>query len=74
MKSTLLRRPVGASVLYLNEFHHGRYLDRLNAYAFRIPQSVREMAAKVETTPNVHENQVLVLIMQLSAWAKKSNQ
>jgi len=74
MKSTLLRRPVGASILYLNDFHHGRYLQDLNACAEYIPEAVREMAAKVESTPNVHANQVHVAIMQLKEWAKKSKQ
>jgi|DEB0MinimDraft_3_1074331.scaffolds.fasta_scaffold86408_1 hypothetical protein len=72
MKSTLLRRPVGASILYLNDFHHGRYLQDLNACAEHIPEAVREMAAKVESTPNVHANQVHVAIMQLKEWANQS--
>jgi len=30
------------------------------------------MAAKVESTPNVHANQVHVAIMQLKEWANQS--
>jgi len=49
-------------------------LQDLNACAEYIPEAVREMAAKVESTPNVHANQVHVAIMQLKEWAKKSKQ
>ena len=44
VKDNFFSRPVGAAVLYLNDFHHGRRLNDLNRCARLVPSDVKGMA------------------------------
>ena len=39
------KRPVGAAVLYLNDFHHGKRLNDLNRCARLVPDDVKGIAS-----------------------------
>ena len=43
--SNFFSRPVGAAVLYLNDFHHGKRLNDLNRCARLVPDDVKGMAS-----------------------------
>jgi hypothetical protein len=43
--NNFFKRPVGAAVLYLNDFHHGRRLNELNRCARLVPDDVKGMAS-----------------------------
>ena len=45
VKDNFFSRPVGAAVLYLNDFHHGRRLNELNRCARLVPDDVKGMAS-----------------------------
>ena len=44
------KRPVGAAVLFLNDFHHGKRLNDLNRCARLIPDDVKGMASMLSVT------------------------
>ena len=46
------KRPVGAAVLYLNDFHHGKYLSELNRISLHDPEWVRSTAEAVYSSTN----------------------
>ena len=66
---TLMRRPVGASVLVLNEFHHGKYLDVLNRAARLVPDDVKGIARIVANYDNPTPQDVEKFIKNLDEWA-----
>jgi hypothetical protein len=44
------KRPVGAAVLFLNDFHHGKRLNDLNRCARLVPDDVKGMASMLSDT------------------------
>jgi hypothetical protein len=66
---SLMRRPVGASVLVLNDFHHGKYLNVLNRAARLIPDDVRGIARIVANYDNPTPEAVEKFIKNLDEWA-----
>ena len=44
------KRPVGAAVLFLNDFHHGKRLNDLNRCARLVPEDVKGMATMLSVT------------------------
>jgi len=45
LMDNFFKRPVGAAVLFLNDFHHGRRLNDLNRCARLVPKDVQGMAS-----------------------------
>ena len=62
-------KPVGAAVLFLNKFHFGEFLPKLNRAARLVPDDVKGYASIVASTPNVGADNVEVAIRHLSEWA-----
>lgn len=71
---SLMRRPVGASVLVLNDFHHGKYLNVLNRAARLVPDDVKGIARIVANYDNPTPEAVEVFIKNLDAWATDAEQ
>lgn len=46
------KRPVGAAVLYLNDFHFGKHLSKLNRISLHDPEWVRSTAEAVYSSTN----------------------
>ena len=44
------KRPVGAAVLFLNDFHFGKHLNDLNRCARLVPDDVKGMATMLSVT------------------------
>ena len=44
------KRPVGAAVLFLNDFHFGKRLNDLNRCARLVPKDVKGMASMLSPT------------------------
>ena len=72
VKDNFFQRPVGAAVLYLNDFHFGRNLDVLNRAARLVPSDVKGFASLVANTPNISSDRVQDIIDQLVAWADEA--
>ena len=72
VKDNFFQRPVGAAVLYLNDFHFGRNLSVLNQAARLVPDDVKGFASLVANTPNISADQVQDIIDQLVAWADEA--
>ena len=47
VKDNFFSRPVGAAVLFLNDFHFGANLDKLNRAARLVPKDVKGFASIV---------------------------
>ena len=69
VKNNFFSRPVGAAVLYLNDFHFGRNLDVLNRAARLIPQDVKGFASLVANAPDVSADHVQDIINLLDDYA-----
>lgn len=67
-------QPVGRAVLYLNGFHFGEFLSKLNRAARLVPDEVQSFATIVARTPNVDTDSVEVAIRNLSEWADDAEQ
>ena len=63
------KRPVGAAVLYLNDFHHGKNLDALNRAARLVPKDVKGFASLLSDTPNANPDDVQDIINLLDDYA-----
>ena len=50
VKDNFFDRPIGAAVLFLNDFHHGRRLNDLNRCARLVPDDVKRMASMLSVT------------------------
>jgi len=72
VKDNFFQRPVGAAVLYLNDFHFGRNLSVLNQAARLVPDDVKGFASLVANTPNISSDRVQDIIDQLVAWADEA--
>ena len=62
-------RPVGAAVLYLNDFHHGKRLNELNRCARLVPEDVKGMASILSNVPQAGASTAKLAIDQLVLWA-----
>ena len=69
VKDNFFQRPVGAAVLYLNDFHFGRNLSVLNQAARLVPDDVKGFASLVANTPNISADQVQDVINLLYDYA-----
>ena len=50
VKDNFFSRPVGAAVLFLNDFHFGKHLNDLNRCARLVPEDVKGMASLVSNS------------------------
>ena len=62
-------RPVGAAVLFLNDFHHGKNLAVLNRAARLVPKDVKGFASLLSDTPNTDPDHVQDIIDLLDNYA-----
>jgi hypothetical protein len=69
VKDNFFSRPVGAAVLFLNDFHFGRNLSVLNEAARLVPDDVKGFASLVANTPNISADQVQDVINLLYDYA-----
>jgi len=65
MSVNFYEQPVGRAVLYLNSFHFGKFLPKLNRAARLAPDDVKGWASIVASTPNVTSDQVEIAINNL---------
>ena len=65
MTINFYEQPVGRAVLYLNGFHFGEFLSKLNRAARLVPDDVKGWASIVASTPNVTNDQVEIAINNL---------
>ena len=63
------KRPVGAAVLFLNDFHFGKRLNDLNRCARLVPDDVKGMASILSNIPQAGPDTVKLAIDQLVAFA-----
>ena len=70
VKDNFFSRPVGAAVLYLNDFHHGRRLNDLNRCARLVPSDVKGMACMLSAENSAETAEMA--IDQLVAWADEA--
>ena len=63
------KRPVGAAVLFLNDFHFGKRLNDLNRCARLVPRDVKGMASVVSGVPHADADTAKLAIAQLVSWA-----
>ena len=69
VKDNFFSRPVGAAVLYLNDFHFGKNLDVLNRAARLVPKDVKGFASLLSDTPNANPDHVQDIINLLDDYA-----
>ena len=50
LMDNFFKRPVGAAVLFLNDFHFGKRLNDLNRCARLVPKDVKGMASMLSPT------------------------
>ena len=65
VKDNFNQRPVGAAVLFLNDFHHGRRLNDLNRCARLVPKDVKGFASLLTTMPDADAEHVGAIIDEL---------
>jgi|TARA_Y100000015_G_C2343128_1_gene66933 hypothetical protein len=68
------KRPVGAAVLFLNDFHFGKRLNDLNRCARLVPKDVKGMASILSNTPQADTATAKLAIDQLVRWANDAEQ
>ena len=59
------KRPVGAAVLFLNDFHFGKHLNDLNRCARLVPRDVKGMASVLSSVPQADAEHVGAIIDEL---------
>ena len=67
MSINYYKRPIGQAVQYLNGFHFGEFLPKLNRAARLVPTEVQGWASIVASTPNVTRDQVEIAIRNIEA-------
>ena len=67
--NNFFERPVGAAVLFLNDFHFGKNLGVLNRAARLVPKDVKGFASLLSDTPNADPDHVQDIINLLDAYA-----
>ena len=65
--SNFFKRPVGAAVLFLNDFHHGKRLNDLNRCARLVPDDVKGMASMLSLDNSAESAGIAIDI--LVGWA-----
>ena len=63
------KRPVGAAVLFLNDFHFGKRLNDLNRCARLVPRDVKGMASVLSGVPHADADTAKLAIDTLVEWA-----
>jgi hypothetical protein len=63
------KRPVGAAVLFLNDFHFGKHLNDLNRCARLVPEDVKGMASLVSNSTFMSDDAKDAVIDTLVEWA-----
>ena len=69
VKDNFFSRPVGAAVLFLNDFHFGANLNKLNRAARLVPKDVKGFASLIANAPAVDADAVQDIINLLDDYA-----
>ena len=69
LMDNFFKRPVGAAVLFLNDFHFGKNLAVLNRAARLVPKDVKGFASLLSDTPNANPDHVQDIINLLDNYA-----
>jgi len=69
VKDNFFSRPVGAAVLFLNDFHFGANMDKLNRAARLVPKDVKGFASLIANAPAVDADAVQDIINLLDDYA-----
>ena len=69
LMDNFFKRPVGAAVRYLNDFHFGKNLAVLNRAARLVPKDVKGFASLLSDTPNADPDYVQDIINLLDTYA-----
>ena len=69
VKDNFFSRPVGAAVLFLNDFHFGKHLNDLNRCARLVPDDVKGMASLVSNSTFMSDDAKDAVIDTLVEWA-----
>ena len=69
VKDNFFSRPVGAAVLFLNDFHFGANLTKLNRAARLVPKDVKGFASLIANTPAVDADAVQDIVDLLDSYA-----
>ena len=69
VKDNFFSRPVGAAVLFLNDFHFGANLNKLNRAARLVPKDVKGFASLIANTPDVTPDMVQPVVDLLDDYA-----
>ena len=72
VKDNFFSRPVGAAVLFLNDFHFGKHLNDLNRCARLVPEDVKGMASLVSNSTFMSDDAKDAVIDQLVSWANNA--
>ena len=65
LMDNFFKRPVGAAVLFLNDFHFGKRLNDLNRCARLVPKDVKGFASLLTTMPDADAEHVGAIIDEL---------
>lgn len=74
VKDNFFSRPVGAAVLFLNDFHFGEHLNDLNRCARLVPDDVKGMASLVSNSTFMSDDAKDAVIDTLVGWADDAEQ
>ena len=77
VKDNFFSRPVGAAVLYLNDFHFGKRLNDLNRCARLVPDDVKGYASLASNTTFLSDDAkdaVIDVLVSLADDAENSEQ
>ena len=69
LMNNFFKRPVGAAVLFLNDFHFGKRLNDLNRCARLVPKDVQGMASMLSWSPDADVDTATMVIDELVKWA-----
>jgi len=69
LMDNFFKRPVGAAVLYLNDFHFGANLNKLNRVARLVPKDVKGFASLLSDTKDADPDHVQDIIDLLDNYA-----
>lgn len=72
--NNFFKRPVGAAVLFLNDFHHGKRLNDLNRCARLVPEDVKGFASLLSNTTYLSEEAKDAVIDTLISFADTAEQ
>jgi len=69
VKDNFFSQPVGRAVLFLNGFHFGANLDKLNRAATLVPKDVKGFASLIANAPAVDADAVQDIVNLLDDYA-----